>query len=1541
MSRAVVIVLSLLALLPALALEAIELPRQNSDVQLRILDLRGNNTPSLDTPCVYIVKVINEGSIDCSGFYATVNINFSKEIGQSELYPLAAGATMEVPVPCVFELSNFLSPLRAVLYIDGVSEAVTNQSVSLRADTFGSSYTLAAYSRDDHESEAPMDLRYKSNLFQCIFHEREIRQTGRITALRIFKYFGYSNITRSIKVWLGHTQQSELTEGFISPHLMTLVFDGAVTIQGGFGMMGVSLHTPFDYQGGNLVMLIQMPWADVPLQNSNQFLGLVNPGIRFRQARSSTLALSPYDPPQNSYSGGFVPLTAFGFSAYLPQAQCLVTPDSLDFGRVAQGSDLSQSIAIMNQGQSPLEISDIQILGSSAFSLKALPALPLTLPMSRRIEIAVLLEGENTGTKHATVVLKGQDGSILGSSSLRAEIETREYSLPLFEDFAWAQGYELPHGWDMINNSTAPSALIGCTQSQGCQTPGAAFMFNSADSNAPLYLVTPPFSASSSVTTYRIKFWAKASWPLPLQLGLIPESLNAEDFSPKAFFDLSTDWTNHYVDISRPPDGYRIAFRHGGGASSVYIWLDDISIEAVPLHDLAVQKLSGPAQPLLGALVRHQIELKNWGAVSENDYQVWLMDQNENILWQGSGPALQALGTQVIEASWYPSGSGPMTLKARVILSGDEAPWNDLSQPYQIEVVQSDNAYLVLGENRRQENLPLNFNSNNSLYEVIIPRQQLQGFYGQITGLSLYCSFANPMNNKPVKPWMGSTGRDDLSAAWIPSSQLTLVYDGSVSIAPGLQTLNFSFDEAFDYRDGRNLVIMFNRAWEVLSYSPNNRFQSWNIPSGLALGASSSSLTIDPALPIEGTPLDFCPLIRFGLQYGGVGNFCGRVLDSYGMPLPDALISVSDSQYETLSDPEGRFQLQNLLSGSNAVSISKHGYRPFTWTVEIPDGGTLASEYRLSSYPQINIQGRILSSDTQNPLAVARIRIWGYDEAEMLSGGDGSFQFANIWGEHSYSFSITASGYAPLNGVWDLGNQDLSLGDLILNELAWPAHTVMAVADDLDSPAQIDWQPPSEQASFITEDFESDSFPPPGWEQMITNPDPAGTSGILPTWSSFGPVSIDGTVVIPPSGSRQAGLWWSFSHQDEWLITPLFNCPPEALLSFETWCRYGSNAGDSYSVKLTTDGGQNWITLWNASDLEPSWNQYQTPVHLDLSAWGGSSVKLAWHADDPDTNDGLWYVWFIDAVSVSNATGPLSFFEEGDHPSRSSAQKTSALAGSAIPAGSSSKDPHQQTPGSTQNREHSGYRIARGFRAAEASQEIWTQLTDQPQSVTTYSDDGWPSLMDGLYHWSVTAIYANGVLAPPAVSNTVIRQSISGSLAGIVRSAGLAPLQNAIIHAGQYQASSNSAGAYNLILPIGVYDVTASAPGYVSSTQTDTIISEGLVTTLNFYLNPGSETDDPSAPALRTALIGSHPNPFRQGCSLELELAKSSRLKLSIYDIRGRKVSIIKDGQLLPGRHRIAWIAVDECGRTLPSGVYVLRMEAGDEVFSRKLILLK
>ncbi|HPN40914.1 MAG TPA: T9SS type A sorting domain-containing protein, partial [Candidatus Cloacimonadota bacterium] len=88
-------------------------------------------------------------------------------------------------------------------------------------------------------------------------------------------------------------------------------------------------------------------------------------------------------------------------------------------------------------------------------------------------------------------------------------------------------------------------------------------------------------------------------------------------------------------------------------------------------------------------------------------------------------------------------------------------------------------------------------------------------------------------------------------------------------------------------------------------------------------------------------------------------------------------------------------------------------------------------------------------------------------------------------------------------------------------------------------------------------------------------------------------------------------------------------------------------------------------------------------------------------------------------------------------------------------------------------------------------------------------------------------------------------------------------------------------------------------------------------------------------------LTGIYPNPFRQHCSLELELAKACRIKLCIYDIRGRRVAILKNEQLPAGAHQLPWQAVDASGRALPSGVYILRMDAGPEVFIRKLMLLK
>jgi len=54
-----------------------------------------------------------------------------------------------------------------------------------------------------------------------------------------------------------------------------------------------------------------------------------------------------------------------------------------------------------------------------------------------------------------------------------------------------------------------------------------------------------------------------------------------------------------------------------------------------------------------------------------------------------------------------------------------------------------------------------------------------------------------------------------------------------------------------------------------------------------------------------------------------------------------------------------------------------------------------------------------------------------------------------------------------------------------------------------------------------------------------------------------------------------------------------------------------------------------------------TWNQWAYPYYIDLSAYAGQNVKIAWHALDPPSNDGLWYIWIIDDITLTcTPTGP-------------------------------------------------------------------------------------------------------------------------------------------------------------------------------------------------------------------------------------------------------------------------------------------------------------
>ncbi|MCY3714372.1 MAG: fibronectin type III domain-containing protein [Gemmatimonadetes bacterium] len=88
-------------------------------------------------------------------------------------------------------------------------------------------------------------------------------------------------------------------------------------------------------------------------------------------------------------------------------------------------------------------------------------------------------------------------------------------------------------------------------------------------------------------------------------------------------------------------------------------------------------------------------------------------------------------------------------------------------------------------------------------------------------------------------------------------------------------------------------------------------------------------------------------------------------------------------------------------------------------------------------------------------------------------------------------------------------------------------------------------------------------------------------------------------------------------------------------------------------------------------------------------------------------------------------------------------------------------------------------------------------------------------------------------------------------------------------------------------------------------------------------------------------LESSHPNPFREHATIVYTLPEMADVRLELFNILGQQVRTLIDAARPPGRNEITWNGRDGNGRMVSSGVYILRMTAGDFVEYRKITFLK
>ena len=84
-----------------------------------------------------------------------------------------------------------------------------------------------------------------------------------------------------------------------------------------------------------------------------------------------------------------------------------------------------------------------------------------------------------------------------------------------------------------------------------------------------------------------------------------------------------------------------------------------------------------------------------------------------------------------------------------------------------------------------------------------------------------------------------------------------------------------------------------------------------------------------------------------------------------------------------------------------------------------------------------------------------------------------------------------------------------------------------------------------------------------------------------------------------------------------------------------------------------------------------------------------------------------------------------------------------------------------------------------------------------------------------------------------------------------------------------------------------------------------------------------------------------YPNPFNPSTTISFTLGEAARVRLSVYDVSGRLVRELLDGQRGSGQHSEIWNGKDNAGRGVSSGVYFYRLEAGAFMETKKMVLLR
>ena len=452
--------------------------------------------------------------------------------------------------------------------------------------------TGTSYSNDAPISSSNNNSYYSYT--QQVYTATEIRAaggcSGKINSVA-FQYYGTSNLTQNIQVYLGSTGSTSLASGWITDGDLQLVYSGSTTFSSGWVTM--TLSSPYEWDGtSNIVVAVRTTAATVRSNNYQFHYTSVTGGARYARSRNSSITLDGDNVATSSgTSTNNRPNIKFCIDCCTGRT---ITLTGCPVGSINTGDNQTLYYTLSDGSGSITWTSS-----SSAVSVTSGGVITANAPGSAIITVSAAESGDYCAVSDACMV------NVSCGYSVPVCFDFEDYENPTDDD---SEDSGLPPCWERIySGSTSgytPHVFNGSEARDGngiVITSGSSSTYGN-----PNYVIMPLIDGLAAGDSIRFNAWWESTYYGTLTVGYMTDPSNASTFTEIGTATVTTysgatsaNGVNTFVIPSGFPSGAHIAFRWTNNSTYYLVVIDNICI----YHPCTPRSGSFAFTPSAGAVV--------------------------------------------------------------------------------------------------------------------------------------------------------------------------------------------------------------------------------------------------------------------------------------------------------------------------------------------------------------------------------------------------------------------------------------------------------------------------------------------------------------------------------------------------------------------------------------------------------------------------------------------------------------------------------------------------------------------------------------------------------------------------------------------------------------------------------------------------------------------------------------------------------------------------------------------------------------------------